>query len=157
VDALEPRIRALFATLEHAGEPESGAADQGAPGQGAAGNGAAGNGAAGAVVLRGEAGLESAGTRVRFMLRLVDERLLEVRYRAYGCPHTLATCEWLARSLEGQCLDALAPGSPVDWARQLGVPDAKLGRLLVIEDALLAALRSRAASGASGVSEQVSE
>jgi NifU-like protein involved in Fe-S cluster formation len=78
VDALEPEIRELFAALDHAGDiPER----------------------AGARVLIGEAGLEALGTRVRFSLQVSDERLLEVRYRAYGCPHTLATCEWLARSL----------------------------------------------------------
>jgi NifU-like protein involved in Fe-S cluster formation len=119
VDALEPEIRELFAALDHAGDiPER----------------------AGARVLTGEAGLEALGTRVRFSLRVSAERLLEVRYRAYGCPHTLATCEWLARSLEGQWLAALKPGSPIAWAQHLGVPAAKLGRLIVVEDALLAGL-----------------
>ncbi len=120
MDALAPRIRELFEALEHAGEP---AASEGAE-------------------LRcGEAGLEATGTRVRFALRVSDGRLLEIRYRTYGCPHTLATCEWLARSLEGRGLDTLAVGNPIEWAQQLDVPAAKLGRLLVIEDALLAALR----------------
>jgi NifU-like protein involved in Fe-S cluster formation len=119
VDALEPEIRELFAALDHAGDiPER----------------------AGARVLIGEAGQEALGTRVRFSLRVSAERLLEVRYRAYGCPHTLATCEWLARSLEGKALAALKPGNPIGWAQHLGVPAAKLGRLLVVEDALLAGL-----------------
>jgi hypothetical protein len=77
---------------------------------------------------------------VRFLLRLSDERVVEARYGTYGCPHTLATCEWLARSLEGRRLDALGMGDPIQWAQRLGVPAAKLGRLLVIEDALRAAL-----------------
>ncbi len=116
---LAPEIRELFATLDHAGELTASAA---------------------AGVVGGEAGREALGTRVRFSLRIADERLLEVRYRAYGCPHTLATCEWLARSLEGRRLDALGMGDPIQWAQRLGVPAAKLGRLLVIEDALRAAL-----------------
>jgi hypothetical protein len=119
MDPLEPHIRELFSALEHAGEPVE---------------------RAGARWLHGEAGLEATGTRVRFTLCMGDARLLEVRYLAYGCPHTLATCEWLARSLEGRRLDALEVGNPIDWAQQLGVPAAKLGRLLVIEDALVAAL-----------------
>ncbi|MGA2023774.1 MAG: iron-sulfur cluster assembly scaffold protein [Steroidobacteraceae bacterium] len=119
MDPLEPRIRELFCALEHAGEPAE---------------------RDGAAWLRGEAGLEATGTRVRFALRAGATRLLEVRYRAYGCPHTLATCEWLARNLEGRRLDALAVGNPIDWAQHLGVPAAKMSRLLVIEDALLAAL-----------------
>jgi NifU-like protein involved in Fe-S cluster formation len=119
VSELAPEIRELFATLDHAGELAASAA---------------------AGVVGGEAGREALGTRVRFSLRIADERLLEVRYRAYGCPHTLATCEWLARSLEGRRLDALGMGDPIQWAQRLGVPAAKLGRLLVIEDALRAAL-----------------
>lgn len=124
---LAPQIRELFGALEHAGEFAGGSA--GEAGQ-----------AAGTRVVGGEAGREALGTRVRFALRIADQRLLAVRYRAYGCPHTLATCEWLARRLEGRRLDALALEGPLEWAQQLGVPEAKLGRLLVIEDALRAAL-----------------
>ena len=32
------------------------------------------------------------------------------------------------------------PGTPADWASKLGVPAEKLGRLLIVEDALRAAL-----------------
>jgi len=119
VSELAPRIRELFAALDHAGEPSQDALFG---------------------IKGGEAGREALGTRVRFTVRIAGQRLLEVRYRAYGCPHTLATCEWLARSLEGRPLDALDVGDPIEWARRLDVPAAKLGRLLVIEDALRAAL-----------------
>jgi hypothetical protein len=116
-DPLGPQVRGLFAALSHAGEPTA---------AGAAG------------VLCGEAGREQRGTRVRFMLRVAGERLLEVRYRAYGCPYTLAACEWLATQLERGGRDSV--GGPAEWARQLGIPPARLGRLLVVEDALRAAL-----------------
>jgi hypothetical protein len=145
---LGPRVRALFADLAHAGELEP----------------------AGATApldqrLRGEAGSVPEGTQVRFSLRLAARRraegrvleILEVRYRAYGCPYTLACCEWLARELTGRELtgreltgrqlgaataDALVAlvGTPTQWAADLGVPAPRLGRLLVIEDALRAAL-----------------
>lgn len=119
LSALEPDIRALFAALHHAGDLRA------CPGE---------------WIHAAEAGREALGTRVRFALRSDGQRLLEVRYRAYGCPHTLATCEWLARKLEGCRLDGLAPGNPLEWAEQLRVPQAKLGRLLVVEDALQSAL-----------------
>ena len=124
-DPLGGCVRGLFSELAHGGDPAAAA-----PGR----------------VLRGEAGRESLGTRVRFTLRIGDGQVLEARYRAYGCPHTLATCEWLARSLEGQPLAALQGadfsglGGPLDWARRLGIPAPKLGRLLLIEDALRNAL-----------------
>ena len=82
------------------------------------------------------------GTRVRFALRSWRACVEAARYRAYGCPHTLAACEWLARQLEGapRALEAPGVGSPLEWSERLGMPAAKLGRLLVIEDALRAAL-----------------
>ena len=120
-DSLGPAIRELFVALEHGGDLH-GAAD------------------AGEVVTVGEAGREELGTRVRFMIAMSDGRIRSVRFRAYGCPYTLATCEWLARNLEGQRPETPTVGSPLDWARRLEVPAVRLGRLLVIEDALLAAL-----------------
>jgi hypothetical protein len=114
-DPLGPEVRRLFGALRHAGEP-------------------AGTG----TVVQGEAGREQRGTRVRFMLQVSGERVLQARYRAYGCPYTLATCEWLAARLESAGRGSL--GAPADWARQLDIPQARLGRLLVVEDALIAAL-----------------
>lgn len=125
-DVLAPQVRALFGALEHAGELAGTTAE---PGR----------------VVRGEAGQEALGTRVRIALRLAEGRIAAVRYRAYGCPHTLATCEWLARQLEGRAytggaLEALEVGTPLEWSERLGLPAGKLGRVLVIEDALRAAL-----------------
>lgn len=93
-----------------------------------------------AAVAVGEAGREELGTRVRFTLAVSEGRIRSIRFRAYGCPYTLATCEWLARTLEGHRPEASSVGSPLEWARRLEVPATRLGRLLVIEDALLAAL-----------------
>ncbi len=92
-------------------------------------------------VLRGEAGqalgrglgaAASAGAR---------DTVIEARFQALGCPHTLATASWLASSWPGAGAREAQPGSPRDWAQTLGVPVEKLGRLLLIEDALHAALQ----------------
>ncbi len=130
-DPLAPPVRGLFAALRHAGETACGAMSAGG---GAAEAGAACN----TRIVCGEAGHEQRGTRVRFMLHLLGGRLVAVRYRAYGCPYTLAACEWLAQRLEGGGRDSI--GGPADWAAQLSIPLARLGRLLVVEDALTAAL-----------------
>jgi hypothetical protein len=114
-DPLGAEVRRLFGALRHAGEP-------------------AGTGP----VVYGEAGREQRGTRVRFMLQVAGGRVLQARYRAYGCPYTLAACEWLATRLESTGRGSL--GAPPDWAQQLQIPQARLGRLLVVEDALIAAL-----------------
>lgn len=114
-DPLGAQVRQLFGALRHAGEPD-------------------GTGP----VVYGEAGRERHGTRVRFVLQLAGSRVLQARYRAYGCPYTLAACEWLATRLESAGRGSL--GAPADWAQQLRIPQARLGRLLVVEDALIAAL-----------------
>lgn len=92
-------------------------------------------------VAVGEAGRPGDGTHVRFHVQVHENVVIAARFQAYGCPHTLAVCAWLAGRLLGRRA-AEGPGStPHDWARELGVPTEKLGRLLVVEDAVLAALR----------------
>jgi NifU-like protein involved in Fe-S cluster formation len=131
-DPLPPPVRRLFAALTHAGGPQL-ATLEAADGE--------------PRWVSGEAGRERHGTRVRFLLRVDRDRLLQVRYRAYGCPHTLAACEWVSQQLEGAGheqagLRGDAIGRPADWAAALQIPPAKLGRLLVLEDALKAALEA---------------
>ncbi|MGE0581999.1 MAG: iron-sulfur cluster assembly scaffold protein [Steroidobacteraceae bacterium] len=112
-DSLSPLAREFFDRLAHAGR-----FPQGGP------------------VVSGEAGLEATGTRVRFHLLLAGPVVAEARFQAYGCPHTLAVASWLAGELAGRRREALVPGTPADWAGRFEVPVAKLGRLLVVEDAL---------------------
>jgi hypothetical protein len=45
---------------------------------------------------------------------------------------------WLCGELRGRRRTALVPGTPADWAEARAVPPEKLGRLLVVEDALRA-------------------
>ena len=133
----------LFRALQHAGDPAATATTTTATGE---------------RVLRGEAGREQDVTRVRFALRVAGGHILEARYRAFGCPYTLAACEWLARQLQGRELAVPgaaglaqavgAVGGPLEWARTLQIPAARLGRLLVIEDALRAAFDPPVTKGA---------
>jgi len=118
-DILSPLARLLFAGLPGAGTLEA------APG-----------------VFRGEAGAAESGTWARFHVRIADGTVRDARFQAYGCPHTLAVVAWLTRQLSGRALCELAVGKPAEWARALDVPIEKLGRLLVVEDALHACLMS---------------
>jgi cysteine desulfurase len=90
----------------------------------------------------GEAGAEVPGTRVRFELEVSGDHIREARFQAYGCPWTLSVCDWLAAELAGRSLADPLPGAPLAWAERLHVPPDRLGRLLVVEDALRAALQS---------------
>jgi hypothetical protein len=89
----------------------------------------------------GEAGAPGQDTWIRFYLLVNDDVVKGARFQAYGCPHTLAVAEWLVSELPGRRRDELLPGTPTEWVETLGVPVEKLGRLLVVEDAVQACLR----------------
>ncbi len=67
------------------------------------------------------------------------ESVKSARSSAYGCPHTLAVVAWLCEVVEGARIDDGPPGTPAEWAEKFQVPAEKLGRLLIVEDALRAA------------------
>jgi cysteine desulfurase len=91
-------------------------------------------------VRQGEAGRRGDGAWVYFELQEVGAIVKSARFSAYGCPHTLAVVAWLCEVLEGARTDAGVPGTPADWAEKFQVPAEKLGRLLIVEDALRAAV-----------------
>jgi cysteine desulfurase len=97
-------------------------------------------------IRQGRAGRQSDGTLVYFELKIVDGTVKSARFSAYGCPHTLAVVAWLCEVMEGRNADSAIPGTPADWAAQFEVPTEKLGRLLIVEDALRLAFRADASS-----------
>ena len=102
----------------------------------------AGEGSATAGVFRGCAGQPERGTWVQFDLRVQSGRVLEARFLAFGCPHTVAAASWVAEQAGGNALRAALP-EPVQALRErFEVPQEKLGRLLIVEDAWLAASRA---------------
>jgi cysteine desulfurase len=86
--------------------------------------------------VAGEAGSIASGTWVRFALEFDGARVTDARYKVYGCPHTVAATAWFADRLRGRRLDEVLAAGVTEAAQQLTVPVEKLGRLLVIEDAL---------------------
>ena len=125
-DTLSPLARHYFAALPWAGAPATDSAGN-APGW-----------------LMGGAGSPAEDAQVIFHIRLSADAqcVTEARFQAYGCPHTLATAAWLAEQLPGRTRENLLPSPPADWISTLDVPVTKLGRLLIIVDALRA-VRSR--------------
>jgi hypothetical protein len=95
-------------------------------------------------VRRGAAGSRRQGTWVQFDLRLGsgDRRVLveAARFRAFGCPHVIAVCDWLAQTGVGLEPCAVLAGGVQALQRRFEVPVEKLGRLLIVEDAWNAAL-----------------
>jgi NifU-like protein involved in Fe-S cluster formation len=90
---------------------------------------------------RGSAGTREQGTWVQFDV-LIGERIIrEARFLAFGCPHTLAVAAWVAERAAGRDVRAVLPESMQELSERFAVPVEKRGRLLIIEDAWLAALR----------------
>jgi cysteine desulfurase len=106
-----------------------------------AGESPSGGGSARAgTLLIGEAGGPGQEAWVRFHVAIEGGTVKDARFQAYGCPHTLQVAGWLTRQLPGRTRDDGVPGTPASWAETLSVPVEKLGRLLVVEDALQACL-----------------
>lgn len=93
-------------------------------------------------VASGGAGDVEQGTRVEFDFELAGERVAGGEFRAYGCPHVLATASWVVERLVGATRADLEGWDWRDAAAELDVPPAKFGRLLVIQDAVRAAARN---------------
>jgi cysteine desulfurase len=85
---------------------------------------------------RGEAGAERLGTWVRFSVRVEQGVVREAHAQYYGCPHTAAACSLLCEQLRGRSLDSIELGTPELWRQAVEAPIEKLGRMLIIEDAL---------------------
>jgi hypothetical protein len=97
----------------------------------------------GAGVGRGAAGSRRNGTWVQFDVEvepgLRAPRIAAVRFLAFACPHTIAVAAWVAeRSVGADCAAAL-PESVHALRLRFEVPEEKLGRLLIVEDAWRAA------------------
>jgi cysteine desulfurase len=86
--------------------------------------------------FRGEAGSEELGTRVVFKGRADDGRIAELSFKVYGCPHTVSACQLVAGRLKGQRLSSLPEIEPGELAQELDLPREKMGRLLIVQDAL---------------------
>ncbi len=94
-------------------------------------------------VRRGAAGSRRLGTWVQFDVLPSPGRrnaIVEaVRFQAFGCPHVIAVSDWIAECAVGRELTAGLPATIPALQRLFAVPVEKLGRLLIVEDAWIAA------------------
>jgi cysteine desulfurase len=92
--------------------------------------------APGGVRYLGEAGAERLGTWVRFVLQVEGGVVKAAQAQVYGCPDTAAACRLVCGRLVDQTIAAPVIGKPEEWRMNVGAPVEKLGRMLMIEDAL---------------------
>jgi NifU-like protein involved in Fe-S cluster formation len=98
-----------------------------------------------AAVRRGAAGSEAQGTWVQFDVQVgfgSSETIDGVRFLAYGCPHVIAVSDWIAQQAVGRPAKPQLPEGVQALRERFDVPTEKLGRLLIVEDAWIAAVSS---------------
>jgi NifU-like protein involved in Fe-S cluster formation len=76
--------------------------------------------------------------RLELSASVDGENVSALRFRARGCPHTIAVAEAVCEALEGRPVAGLLEFSAGDLMEYLSVPVEKTGRILVIEDAVRA-------------------
>ncbi len=108
-DPYSAHVRALFAGPEHAGDLEK-------------------------PDLRVQ--INDQGVRVALAANVDGDIIVGLRFRAWGCPHLLAAAEAFCRAFEGRPVSALQAFSAAELMQTLPVPKGKLGRILVLEDAV---------------------
>jgi NifU-like protein involved in Fe-S cluster formation len=90
--------------------------------------------------LRGAAGSRAHGTWVQFDVHAEGGIIETARFLAFACPHTIAVSAWVAERAAGRDLRAALPESVQELSERFAVPVQKKGRLLIIEDAWVAAV-----------------
>jgi NifU-like protein involved in Fe-S cluster formation len=90
-------------------------------------------------VYRGAAGSREHGTWVQFDLHAAAGTVQAARFLAFGCPHTIAVSAWVAEQAVGKPVKRGLPSAVAELGQRFAVPEEKLGRLLIVEDAWLAA------------------
>ena len=86
--------------------------------------------------LRFTVGAHEQGACAEFFVAHRENCIERVRYQAYGCPHFLAACEWLAGWLEGRAWSDLSVWDWREIERVLDVPANKRARLLLLDDVI---------------------
>ena len=91
-------------------------------------------------VHRGAAGGRAQGTWVQFDVQFNSGIIQAARFLAFACPHTIAVSAWVAEHGVGPAARAALPESVQQLSERFAVPAEKRGRLLIIEDAWVAAV-----------------
>jgi NifU-like protein involved in Fe-S cluster formation len=64
--------------------------------------------------------------------------IVEMAFRVWGCPHLIAALDSACALLVGQPVGSLENCELADITRELSVPAEKMGRILLLKDALVA-------------------
>jgi NifU-like protein involved in Fe-S cluster formation len=87
-------------------------------------------------VVAGEAEDRTLNVWFRFQISVAGTVIRAAKFRVFGCPHSIAAAAWVASELGGRDIAAIQDLDVHELRRKLDAPVEKLGKLLVLEDAL---------------------
>jgi|TARA_B110000914_G_C15517100_1_gene474249 NifU-like protein involved in Fe-S cluster formation len=65
-----------------------------------------------------------------------DEKIVAAKYRIYGCPHSIASIEWICEEIDGLMIDDLNKIDISSLKNLLLIPIEKTSLILLLEDVL---------------------
>ena len=107
-DPYSTRVRELFVATPHAGVIDDGVSVQ----------------------------VDDQGVRVELSAQVDRDRVIALKFRAWGCPHLIAAAEAFCTGFERQQVAHLKSFTATGLMQTLAVPVEKTGRILVLEDAV---------------------
>ncbi|MDG1462540.1 MAG: iron-sulfur cluster assembly scaffold protein [Gammaproteobacteria bacterium] len=90
----------------------------------------------------GVAGDTGKGCWVGFAMQRNKGFIEAIFFQAFGCPHLLAACAFVAEHFEGRPVGDIDALDTADLMRSLQIPTEKAGKMLILQDALVACLNS---------------
>jgi len=84
----------------------------------------------------GVASTQANRSRLELQVRLDGERVGDARFRAHGCPISIAVGAWLADRAIGRTLDELSSIRAAEIRQALEIPEDRLHCALLGEDAI---------------------
>lgn len=97
-------------------------------------------------VVSGEAGSKAARSVLRLQLRFAGGRVADARFKAYGCPSSIAVGAWIAGWSLGKTPAELATLRAMELRQALEIAEDRAHCALLGEDALQAALSGYSAT-----------
>jgi hypothetical protein len=91
------------------------------------------------LVVSGEAEDRSLAVWARAVISVRNGRIVAAAFDVYGCPDTIAAADLMAERLRGIEVSEFRGFDAPALARDLGIPTEKLGKVLRLEDAAVAA------------------
>jgi|TARA_B110000438_G_scaffold12208_1_gene11975 hypothetical protein len=87
-------------------------------------------------IIKVSKGSLSDGLIAQIVCVLKEKKIIAARYRIYGCPHSIASIEWVSERIEGLLIDEFNKMDLDILKSLLQIPVEKMSLILLLEDVL---------------------